>query len=98
MTDEDIAVKLTDHEHEIGSLKHRMEDLEKSNTVLNRLATAVEVMATKQDSISKNVDKLTSKVESLEAEPGKRWKFVIEKSIYFAVGAVIAYMLGQVGL
>lgn len=98
MTDEDIAVKLTDHEHEIGSLKHRMEDLEKSNTVLNRLATAVEVMATKQDSISKNVDKLTNKVESLEAEPGKRWKFVIEKSIYFAVGAVIAYMLGQVGL
>ena len=98
MTDEDIAVKLTDHEHEIGSLKHRMEDLERSNTVLNRLATAVEVMATKQDSISKNVDKLTNKVESLEAEPGKRWKFVIEKSIYFAVGAVIAYMLGQVGL
>lgn len=98
MTDEDIAVKLTDHDHEIGSLKHRMEDLEKSNTVLNRLATAVEVMATKQDSISKNVDKLTNKVESLEAEPGKRWKFVIEKSIYFAVGAVIAYMLGQVGL
>lgn len=98
MTDEDIAVRLTDHDHEIGSLKHRMEDLEKSNTVLNRLATAVEVMATKQDSISKNVDKLTNKVESLEAEPGKRWKFVIEKSIYFAVGAVIAYMLGQVGL
>ena len=98
MTDEDIAVRLTDHDHEIGSLKHRMEDLEKSNTVLNRLATAVEVMATKQDSISKNVDKLTNKVESLEAEPGKRWKFIIEKSIYFAVGAVIAYMLGQVGL
>lgn len=98
MNNEDIAVKLTDHDHEIGSLKHRMEDLEKSNTVLNRLATAVEVMATKQDSISKNVDKLTNKVESLEAEPGKRWKFVIEKSIYFAVGAVIAYMLGQVGL
>ena len=98
MTNEDIAVKLTDHDHEIGSLKHRMKELEESNTVLNRLATAVEVMATKQDSISKNVDKLTNKVESLEAEPGKKWSFVVEKSIYFVVGAVIAYILSQVGL
>ena len=98
MTDEDIAVKLTDHDHEIGSLKHRMNDLEKSNTVLNRLATAVEVMATKQDSISKNVDKLTNKVESLEAEPGKRWKFVVEKSIYFIVGAVLAFIFGKAGM
>ena len=98
MSNEEIAVKMTEHDHEIGSLKHRMKELENSNTVLQRLVTAVEVMATKQDSISTNVDKLTSKVESLEAEPGKRWKFVIEKSIYFAVGAVIAYILGQVGL
>ena len=28
MTDEDIAVKLADHENETGSLKHRMKDVE----------------------------------------------------------------------
>ena len=98
MTPEQIAVKLEDHEHEIGSLKHRMKTVEESNAVLNRLATAVEVMATKQDAMSSSMEKLTGKVEALEAEPGKRWKFVVEKAIYFVVAAVVGFMLAKVGL
>lgn len=89
--------RLTDVENRAASNTKRLDKLEENTTVLNRLATAVEVMATKQESLGESVDKLTGKVESLEAEPGKRWKFVIEKSIYFVVGAVIAYMLSQVG-
>ena len=98
MTPEQIAVKLEDHEHEIGSLKHRMKAVEESNAVLNRLATAVEVMATKQDAMSSSMEKLTGKVEALEAEPGKRWKFVVEKAIYFVVAAVVGFILARVGL
>jgi len=56
------------------------------------------VMATKQDAMSASVDKLTGKVEALEAEPGKRWKFVVEKAIYFVVAAVVGFMLATVGL
>ena len=97
MTTEEIAVKLEDHEHEIGSLKHRMGTVEAANAALTRLATAVEVMATKQESMSKSVDKLTSKVEALEAEPAKKWRFVVEKAIYFVVAAVVGYMLAQLG-
>lgn len=95
---ETVAIKLTDHENEIGSLKHRMKAVEDANSTLTRLATAVEVMATKLETTGKSVDKLTAKVETLEAEPGKKWRFVVEKSIYFIVGAVIAYVLSQVGL
>lgn len=98
MTPEQIAVKLEDHEHEIGSLKHRMKAVEESNAVLNRLATAVEVMATKQDAMRSSMEKLTGKVEALEAEPGKRWKFVVEKAIYFVVAAVVGFILARVGL
>lgn len=98
MTQEEIAVKLEDHEHEIGSLKHRMKSVEESTGVLNRLVTAVEVMATKQESTIKSVDRLTSKVESLEAEPAKKWKFVVEKAIYFVVAAVVGFALAHVGL
>ena len=97
MTNEEIAVKLEDHEHEIGSLKHRMKAAEESNSVLTRLVTAVEVMATKQESTMQSVDRLTTKVEALEAEPGKRWKFVVEKAIYFVVAAVVGFMLANVG-
>ena len=94
---ERIAIKLEDHEHEIGSLKHRMTAVEAANQALNRLATAVEVMATKQENMSKSVDKLTQKVEALEAEPAKKWRFVVEKAIYFVVAAVVGYMLAQLG-
>ena len=95
---ETVAIKLTEHENEIGSLKHRMKTVEDSNTTLTRLATAVEVMATKLDATGQSVDKLTSKVEALEAEPAKKWRFVVEKSIYIVVAAVVGYMLANVGL
>lgn len=98
MTNEEIAVKLTDHDNEIGSLKHRMKAAEEDTRALNRLATAVEVMATKQDVISDSVDRLTGKVEALEAEPAKRWKFVVEKSIYFIVAALMGFLLARAGL
>lgn len=95
---ETIAVTLKDHDNEIGSLKHRMKALEDANATLTRLATAVEVMATKQEAMSNSVDKLTCKVEALEAEPAKKWRFVVEKAIYFVVAAVVGFVLAQVGL
>ena len=98
MTLEEIAVKLEDHEHEIGSLKHRMKAAEEANHALNRLATAVEVMATKQDHMSESMERLTIKVEALEAEPAQRWRFVVEKAIYFVVAAVVGFMLAAMGL
>ena len=98
MTDEEVAVKLEDHTHEIASLKHRMDGVEQSNRVLHRLATALEVMATKQESMSKSMDKLTDKVEALESEPAKRWRFVVEKAIYFVVAAIVGFIMAKIGI
>ena len=98
MTNEEVAVKLEDHAHEISALKHRMSGVEQSNQVLHRLATALEVMATKQESMSKSMDKLTDKVEALEAEPAKKWRFVVEKAIYFVVAAIVGFIMGKTGL
>ena len=90
--------RLADVENMAKSNKHRLDTLEKQTDVLHRLATAVEVMATKQQNLGESVDRLTCKVDALEAEPANKWRFVVEKSIYFAVGAVMAYILSQVGL
>jgi len=98
LTDEEIAVALENHRQEIGSLKHRVKNVEESSTALNRLATAVEVMATRQETMSDSVDRLAGKVEALEAEPGKRWRFVIEKAIYFVVAALMGWVLARFGL
>lgn len=90
--------RLADVENRASSNTKRLDRLEENTTVLNRLATAVEVMATKQETMGESVDKLTLKVDALEAEPGKKWRFVVEKSIYFIIGAVLAYIFSQVGL
>ena len=90
--------RLADVENLAKSNRHRLDKLEEDTVVLNRLATAVEVMATKQDTMSESVDRLTGKVEALEAEPGKRWKFVIEKALYFTVAAIVGFVLAKFGL
>lgn len=90
--------RLSETEARSKSNTKRIDELQVQIDAVNRLATAVEVMATKQESMGESVDRLTAKVENLEAEPGKKWRFVVEKSIYFVVGAVIAYILSQVGL
>lgn len=89
--------RLADVENMAKSNKHRLDKLEADTVVLNRLATAVEVMATKQDTMSESVDRLTGKVEALEAEPGKRWKFVVEKALYVAVSVIVGFMLAKFG-
>ena len=96
MTTEEIAVKLEDHEHEIGSLKHRMKAAEEANHALNRLATAVEVMATKQEAMSESVKQLSGKVDTLESKPGRRWESLTDKLLYGVAGAVLAWLAAGV--
>lgn len=92
MTMEEIAVKLEDHTHEIGSLKHRMKAAEEANLALNRLATAMEVMATKQETMGDSVDRLTGKVEALEGKPVKRWDTLVDKVLLVLSGAFVAWL------
>ena len=94
MTHEEIAVKLEDHEHEIGSLKHRMKAAEEANRALNRLATAVEVLAARQSSMSDSMERLTGKVETLESKPARRWEALTEKLLFALAGAFAAWLMG----
>lgn len=98
MNMESIAVKLEAHDHEIGSLKHRMDEAEKTTNTIQQLATSVAVLAEQIKTMNGNLTTLTTKVEALEAEPAKKWRFVVEKAIYFVVAAVAGFVLAHVGL
>lgn len=94
---EDLAVQIERIDQRTKSNTHRIEEIEKDHQALNRLVTAVEVMATKQEGMGKSIDNLVGKVEALEAEPGKKWRFVVEKAIYFVVAAVVGFALARIG-
>lgn len=105
MTNEEIAVKLTEVEHRGKSNTRRVEKLELQTEAIQSLAMSVEVMVKEQghqteaiDRIEKNVEKLDEKVEVLERKPAKRWESIIEKAIMTIVGAVVGYLLVKIGL
>ena len=90
--------RLSETEARSRSNTKRIDRLSSQIDAVNRLATAVEVMATKQGTMSVSVDRLTAKVEALESEPGKKWRFLMEKSLYFIIGAVFTYIFSKIGL
>lgn len=62
-----------------------------------------------QDTQLKNIDEklgdikadqktILAKVEALEAKPAKRWEGLVEKAVWAVCAAVIAFLLGRVGL
>ena len=98
MDSEMIAMKIAEIDSRSKSNTKRLDKLEESTEAINKLAVSMERMSQKQDTMNASVSKLTSDVEALKAEPGKRWKFVVEKAIYFVVAAVVGFMLARVGL
>lgn len=101
MTNEEIALKLMAHEHEIKSLKHRVDEQEEKNDVLNKLTTAVEVLATNMENMSKEQIKQGERLERLEREPADDQRYykrtvvscIITGVISAVVGGVMAFIL-----
>lgn len=94
----DFEHRLTEVEQRSRSNTKRLDEMKETVNAINRMAISVEKMAIKQDAMNGSINKLTTDVETLKAEPGKRWKFVVEKAIYFLVGAVLTYIFAKVGL
>lgn len=85
-------------EQRAKSNTHRLDKLEESTQILNRLATSMEVMAQRQEQVADTVDKLDSKVTALENKPAKRWDALVDKTIWAVTAALLGYVLGQLGL
>lgn len=94
----DLEHRVTENEQRSKSNTRRIEKLEESTEAINRMAISIEKMAMKQETMNGNLNELRTDVETLKAEPGKRWKFVIEKTLYFVVAAVVGFFLAKFGL
>ncbi len=98
MDTDQLAVKLQETTDRSVRNEGRIKKLERETGALHELATSMAVMAEKQGAISDNVDKLNEKVDTLEEKPGKRWDAIVDKVIWAVLAAVIAFILGRVGL
>ena len=95
---EQIALKLQETTDRSQRNEGRIKKLESENAVLHQLATSVAVMAEQLKTMNTSVSTLTNEVEELKEKPGKRWDSLIGVIIGSIAGAVLAFILGQIGL
>lgn len=77
---------------------HRIDDLEADNKALHALATSVEVLATKQETIEDNVQEIKMDVKSLKALPGGRWETLIKAAVTAVIAGLVGYALALAGI
>ena len=93
MTNEDIAVMLTDHENEIGSLKHRMAAVEGNQKALADLTGSVRELTIEQGHLKSDVGEIKSDVKAMLDKPARRWESLLDKALWLAAGAFLAWVL-----
>ena len=86
MTEQEISVKLTETEQRAKSNTHRIEKLEQQQKALNKLVTAVEVLASREKGVETAVKTITQK-------GGKRWDAMIDRVLYVLIGAAISLLM-----
>lgn len=79
-------------------LAQRIEAMENRQKDMEELISSVAVLAQRMGTVEDNVHEIRGNVRSIMDKPGKRWDSVVEKTLLVIVGAVLAWILTQIGL
>lgn len=90
--------RLTEVEERSKSNTHRLDEVEKRQENLDKLTTSVSLLAEREERVESDVKEIKSDVKSLAEKPAKRWDTLTETIFLTVAAAVIAYLLGRVGL
>lgn len=96
MTNEDIAVRLENHEQEIKSLKHRMDEQEGKGKTLTELTISVKTLATNMEYMAKEQQKQGERLERLEHEPADNYKHYKRLVIGCVLTTIMGALLGAI--
>ncbi len=94
MSDEEIAVALAEYGKEIGSLKHRMDDVEKIVECVHQLAQEMVGLTKEIKFMNATIEALAAKVGQLESKPIKHWDQIVTALIAAGVGVVVTKIFG----
>lgn len=98
MDNEEIA---REHQHIFDlakSNKRRIDNLEEEQKELRNLTHAVSQMVVEQKNMRDDLMEMKGDVREIKEKPGRRWDCVAEKVLSLITAAVVAWMLGQIGL
>lgn len=99
MTDEEIAVKIAEHENRIKVSEHRIEDLEEQQKYIQELTISVKELAISLKNMVAEQKSQGERIKLLEDEPGKNWKTVKTAVMTTIIGTVFgAVAMGLISL
>ena len=90
MPDTDTAVAIAEIRKEIGSLKHRMDDVERIVDAVHSLAIEMAKQTEEIRHMSGSVEQLNQDVAELKEKPADRWDKLIDTLIGAIAGAAAA--------
>lgn len=96
MTNEEIAVRLENHEQEIKSLKHRMSEREKNDETLLELTTSVKTLGLNMEYMLKEQQKQGERLEKLEHAPADDLKYYKRVIIGHIITTIVGAGLGSI--
>lgn len=98
MDEKDIEHRLTEVEGRSKSNTHRLDELEKRQDNLDDLVGTVKVLAVREENVENDVKEIKNDVKSIKDKPGQRWESIVDKAVWAVLAAVLAFVLGRIGL
>ncbi|MBE5852803.1 MAG: hypothetical protein E7299_07625 [Lachnospiraceae bacterium] len=103
MSNEEVAVMLAEHGKEIGSLKHRVDDVEELVHAVNELALSVKELAgsvsytnVRMDHYEESLKNQGERIGELEKKPSRRWESLVTVIITALVSGGITLILSNI--
>ena len=78
--------------------RHNKEAHKEFYSKLEASHTSVALIEQRLDQIKEDTEEIKETVHDMKDKPGKRWDGLVEKALWAVCAAVIAYLLGRVGL
>lgn len=96
MTEQEIAIKFTAHEHEIGSLKHRVKNCEDQQKDITTLIRSVDKLANNMENMLREQQAQGERLNRLEDTPREDFKYYKRLIIGYLITGVLSAVLGAV--
>lgn len=93
-----IEHRLTELEERAKSNSHRLDEVEKRQDNLDELVSTVKVLAVREENVEKDVKEIKTDVKNLSDKPAKRWDNLVDKIVWAVAAALIAFILGKIGI
>ena len=98
MENDEMVKTLSEVDERSKSNAKRLDCVERKQGELDKLVSTVAVIATKQQTIEDDVKEIKTDVKFLSEKPARRWESIVDKIIMTVLGAVIIYILTQIGI